>query len=60
MERELLKQQVEKTSEWIQKLLTEFVELCENENLTNEQFYINFEDKLNELSTKDHNSSPQT
>lgn len=36
------------------KLATQCVEEAEKNNLTNEQFYINFEDCLNLLSVKDH------
>lgn len=54
MEGKLLKE-VKETASWIQKLLGEFIDLCEKENLTNKQFYIEFEDTLNKLSTKDHN-----
>ena len=27
---------------------------CEKEGITNEQFYLDFEDELNKLSTKNH------
>lgn len=58
MESRLLNE-VKETASWIQKLLEEFVDLCEKENLTNEQFYIEFEDTMNRLSTKDHNKPVQ-
>lgn len=31
------------------------ISLAEKEHLTNEQFFINFEDRLNEFSVMDHN-----
>lgn len=36
------------------KILETFISEVEKANLTNEDFFINFEDKLNELSIKDH------
>lgn len=35
-------------------ILKILVEKCEKEGLTNEQFYLDFEDELNKLSTKNH------
>lgn len=32
-----------------------FIKRCEEQHLTNEQFYLDFEDNLNLLSIKDHN-----
>ena len=37
------------------KLCLQCVDEAENSNLTNEQFYIAFEDCLNKISIKDHN-----
>lgn len=33
-----------------------FIGIIEKNKLTNEQWFIEFEDKLNELSIKDHNN----
>ena len=38
------------------KYATELIEVTERLGYTNEQEFIDFEDKLNELSTKDHNN----
>lgn len=38
------------------KYATELIEVTERLGYTNEQAFIDFEDKLNELSTKDHNN----
>lgn len=38
------------------KLVTQCIEEAEADNLTDEQFFINFEDCLNNLSCKDHNN----
>lgn len=38
-------------------MLENLIKQVEYENMTNEQFFIDFEDKLNELSIKDHNAS---
>ena len=35
---------------------SEIIRIAEQNKLTDEQFFINFEDKLNELSIKDHNT----
>lgn len=35
-----------------------FIKEVEEAQMTNEQFFLDWEDKLNELSTKDHNVSP--
>lgn len=32
-----------------------FIEIIEKNRLTNEQWFLDFEDKLNKLSIKDHN-----
>jgi len=34
-----------------------YVKQVESLNMTDEQFYLNFEDKLNEYSVKDHSAS---
>ena len=39
------------------KLATQCMEEAEKNNLTGEQFYINFEDILNLISVKDHTSN---
>lgn len=52
-------EEAKETASRIWKLLEEFVGLCEKENLTNEQFYIEFEDAMNRLSTKDHSKPMQ-
>ena len=39
------------------KIVTNVVEEAERLNMTNEQFFIAFEDALNLLSIKDHNNS---
>lgn len=36
------------------KFLKLLIEKCEKEGITNEQFFLDFEDELNKLSTKDH------
>lgn len=36
------------------KYLEHLIEKCEKEELTNEQFFLDFEDKLNKLSVKNH------
>ena len=36
--------------------VTNIVKLAENNNLTNEQCYIDWENYLNEISVKDHNN----
>ena len=38
------------------KYATELIEVTERLGYTNEQAFINFEDELNELSTRDHNN----
>lgn len=38
------------------KMATRCIEEAEKFNLTNEQFFLNFEDCLNLLSVKDHNN----
>lgn len=38
------------------KFLKILIEKCEKEGITNEQFFLDFEDELNKLSTKDHNN----
>nr|DAH97471.1 MAG TPA: hypothetical protein [Caudoviricetes sp.] len=42
------------------KLCLQCVDEAEKNNLTNEQFYIAFEDCLNKVSTKDHKKYDQT
>ena len=37
------------------ELIQHIVELAETNNLTNKQYYIDWEDKLNKYSVKDHN-----
>lgn len=37
------------------KNIEEYIRICEDEDLTNEQFFIKYEDELNRLSTLDHN-----
>lgn len=39
------------------KMLDVYIKQVEYSKMTNEQFFIQFEDKLNELSIKDHNAS---
>ena len=41
------------------KMATQVVEEAERLKMTNEQFYINFEDALNILSCKDHSGSQE-
>lgn len=45
------------------KLLLQMVDLyiksVEEANMTDYTFYLDFEDKLNEYSVKDHNASPE-
>ncbi len=45
------------------KLLLQMVDLyiksVEEANMTDYPFYLDFEDKLNEYSVKDHNASPE-
>lgn len=36
-----------------------FIKQVELNNMTNEQFFLDFENKLNSLSIKDHNASPE-
>jgi hypothetical protein len=36
------------------KFLKSLIEKCEKEGLTNEQFFLDFEDELNKLSVKNH------
>lgn len=38
-------------------MLQNLIKQCEDANMTDEQFYIDFENKLNELSIKDHNAN---
>lgn len=38
------------------KYATELIEVTERLGYTNEQAFINFEDELNNLSTRDHNN----
>ena len=38
------------------KYATELIEVTERLGYTNEQAFIDFEDELNELSTRDHNN----
>ena len=38
------------------KYATELIEITERLGYTNEQAFINFEDELNDLSTRDHNN----
>lgn len=42
------------------KLCLQCVDEAEKSNLTNEQFYIAFEDCLNKVSTKDHTRQDKT
>lgn len=42
------------------KLCLQCVDEAEKSNLTNEQFYIAFEDCLNKISVKDHTKQDQT
>jgi len=35
-------------------MINAFVSRCEAKRLTNEQWFIDFEDKLNKISVKDH------
>lgn len=37
------------------ELVQHIIELAEDNNLTNKQYFIDWEDKLNEYSIKDHN-----
>lgn len=37
------------------KHIEEYIRICEDAELTNEQFFIKYEDELNRLSTLDHN-----
>lgn len=48
---EVTKMQLEQEIRYLEKL----VEKCEKERLTDEQWFIEAEDRLNKLSTKDHN-----
>jgi hypothetical protein len=38
------------------RFLKILIEKCEKEGITNDQDYLDFEDELNKLSTKDHNN----
>lgn len=38
------------------ELIQHIVELAETNNLTNKQYFIDWEDKLNKYSVKDHNN----
>ena len=50
-----MKRLIKKKSEIILTDIKDLIEICEKENLTNEQWYINWEMELNKLSVKDHN-----
>lgn len=41
------------------QLATQTVEMAEKLRLTDKQFYINFEDYINQLSVKDHTNQSQ-
>ena len=50
-----MKRLIKKKSEIILTDIKDLIEICEKENLTNEQWYIDWEMELNKLSVKDHN-----
>ena len=50
-----MKRLIKKKSEIILTDIKDLIEICEKENLTNEQWYIDWEIELNKLSVKDHN-----
>ena len=39
------------------QVISSYIKAIEEANMTNEQFFINFEDTINELSIKNHNAS---
>lgn len=43
----------------ILKVAKDYIKEIEKYKMTNEQFFIDWEDKLNELSIKDHNADPE-
>lgn len=43
----------------ILKVTKDYIKEIEKYKMTNEQFFIDWEDKLNELSIKDHNADPE-
>lgn len=47
---EITKMQLEQELRFLKIL----IEKCEKEGVTNDQFYLDFEDELNKLSTKNH------
>ena len=50
MMNEITKMQLEQELRFLKIL----IEKCEKEGVTNDQFYLDFEDELNKLSTKNH------
>lgn len=51
------KERLETYSKVLITSIERFIKEIEDSELSNEQFFINWEDKLNKLSTKDHNTS---
>ena len=41
------------------KMIDIYIKQVEEAKMTDSQFFINWEDKLNEYSIKDHNASPE-
>lgn len=41
------------------KMLNIYVKQVEEANMTNEQFFLNWEDSINELSVKEHGANPE-
>lgn len=40
-------------------MLNIYVKQVEEANMTNEQFFLNWEDSINELSVKEHGANPE-
>lgn len=55
MEREVLVKEFKSLLEENKKNIQRIVEVAEKAHLTNEQYFIDWEDYLNQISTKDHN-----
>ena len=55
MVRELLVKEFKSLLEENKRNIQRIVEVAEKTHLTNEQYFIDWEDYLNQISTKDHN-----
>ena len=55
MTRELLVNEFKNLLEENKRNIQKIVEVAEKVHLTNEQYFIDWEDYLNKISTKDHN-----